>query len=247
MKTWSWMVSVMLFLGVASLQAEHYVVGVENTQYFPHYTSENGEYTGFARDLLDAFAKDKGHTIDYEIVPVRRLFSLFLKGAVDLKYPDNPYWSADAKKDKNVAYSDPVVNYIDGVMVLPKNKGKGKGGIGKLGTVMGFTAFELLDDIKSGAVKINENKSFTALLKQTIAGRVDGAYANVAVANYHLREILKQPGALVFDPEIPHTRDAYRLSTIKHSALIEEFNAWMKENQPNIQAIKDKYAVEAGL
>jgi hypothetical protein len=52
---------------------------------------------------------------------------------------------------------------------------------------------------------------------------VDGVYINIAVCNYHLDETLKQPRVLVFDPSLPHTRDFYRLSSLKHPALLERF------------------------
>lgn len=246
-KTLAFLAGIILSVSILGANQKTFIIGVENIQYYPQYSNENGEYNGYARELLDTFAKDKGYTFTYEPLPVKRLFGLFLKGAYDFKYPDNPHWSAKDKEGKNVVYSSPVVDYIDGVMVKPENKGKGKESIKTLGLVMGFTAFEYLGDIEAKKMKTAENKNFTALLKQADLGRIDGAYANVAVAQHQLREVLKKPNALVFDPSLPHSKDSYRLSTIAHPTVIEEFNAWMESNKPNVQAIKDKFKVEAGV
>ncbi len=51
-------VAVIIF-GFANLslaQSKVYVVGVENIDYFPHYTYENGKFEGHGRAILDAFA-----------------------------------------------------------------------------------------------------------------------------------------------------------------------------------------------
>lgn len=226
--------------------AATYTVGVEDIEYFPQYTVQNGEFKGFGRAVLDAFAQAKGHVFTYQPRPVARLFSEFVAGGPDLKYPDNAYWSADLKKGQTVVYSAPVVEYIDGVNVPPAAKGKGVDGIKTLGIVRGFTAWEWLDRIKAGALEVHENNSFTALLQQAAAGRVDGAYGNVAVVNHQLAE-MKKPDALVFDPGLPHTRSHYHLSSIKHPELIEEFNAWLAANGDLVAKLKSDYAVEQGV
>ncbi|SMF49858.1 substrate-binding periplasmic protein [Pseudobacteriovorax antillogorgiicola] len=246
MLTRLFLISVTLLFS-ASSYAKHFVVGVERIQYLPQYTHDAGEYGGFARQFLDMWAKDNNHTVEYKILPISRLFKELLKpnSELDFKYPDNSYWQQDMKKGKNVTYSDAVVDYIDGVVVTPGNMGKGKQALKKLGTARGFTAWDYLGDIKSKAITVKENNSFAGLLKQVISGRVDGAYINIAVARYHLANQLKQPGAVVFDPNLPHTKSAYHLSTIKHPKVLEDFNKWMKKNQGDVAALKQKWGVNA--
>lgn len=227
--------------------AATYAVGVEDIEYLPQYSVQNGEFGGFGRAILDAFAKSKGHVFEYQPRPVARLFNEFIAGKVDLKYPDNAYWGGDLKKGQAVVYSAPVVEYIDGVNVLPAGKGKSVDAIKALGIVRGFTAWEWLDRVKAGSPELHENNSFTALLQQAMAGRVDGAYGNVAVVSHQLAVELKKPDALVFDPGLPHTRSHYHLSSIKHPQLIEEFNAWLGENADLVAKLKAEYAVEKGV
>jgi len=227
--------------------ADTITVGVENIEYFPQYTYKDGEYRGFARAVLDAFAKAKGHTFEYRALPVSRLFLSFVAGDIDLKYPDNAYWSADLKKDVKVVYSDPVVAYIDGVSVLPAAKGKPVDDFKTLGIVRGFTAWDWAKRLEEGKAKLQENNSFTGLLEQTILGRADGAYGNVAVVSYLLENDLKKPGALVFDAGLPHTKSDYHLSSIKRPEIIAEFNAWMKAEAATVAALKAEYKVERGV
>lgn len=229
------------------VNAQTLTVGVENTTYLPQYGVENGQYTGFARALLDEFAAAEGVTLVYKPLPVKRLFTEFLDGGVDLKYPDNPMWAAEEKAGKAITYSDPVVAYIDGVSVLPSRFGKGVEGIKTLGTVRGFTAWEWLDSVKAGKVVVAENDSFDGLVRQALVGRVDGAYANIAVVQRQLNTTLVQPGGLVFDPGLPHTRSYYHLSSLKHGAVIGRFNSWMSTHKGAIAALKARFQVEAGV
>ncbi len=55
-----------------------YVIGVENIDYLPHYTYENGKFEGHGRAILDAFAKSQGYTFVYKAFPIKRLYKTFL-------------------------------------------------------------------------------------------------------------------------------------------------------------------------
>ncbi|GGB41122.1 hypothetical protein GCM10011316_11340 [Roseibium aquae] len=237
-------VSLSTFSGLLPSQAhaEEIVVGVEELTYYPHYSYQNGEYTGFGRTILDAWASDRGHTLTFKAYPVKRLMNALVEGTIDLKYPDNALWSSDLKEGKNVVYSDQVVEYIDGVSVLPQNSGNGVGSVQVLGTVLGFTPFSWLDLINSGTVELSEVNGLDGLIKQAILGRVDAAYANVAVIQHQLAE-MSELNALVFDPNLPHTRDYYHLSSAVKPELIADFNDWMADNADRVEQLKREYGV----
>lgn len=223
------------------------VVGVEELDYFPAYSVQDGEYRGAAREILDAFAKDRGYVLIYRPLPIKRLFAELLSGGVDLKFPDNAFWAGDIKKGHEVVYSKPLIRYIDGVLVTPDNVGRGADGVRTLGTVSGFTPFAWMDRIKDGRVQVKENPRMDLLLRQAMLGRFDGVYASVAVAHYTLERQLGNPGALVFDPRLPHSRDAYALSSLRRPEVVAEFDAWMTANAALIQDIKDRLGAEKGL
>lgn len=234
-------------LNGTSARAETFTVGVEDVRYLPAYGVENGEYVGYARAVLDAFAKDKGYRLDYRPLPVIRLFNELVDGAIDFKFPDNPMWARSVKEGHAIAYSAPVADYVDGVTVLPARKGAGADAVGILGAVRGFTAWDWLDAIKSGTVKLQETSNFESLLRMTLAGRTDGAFGNVAVVTYQLSHVLNKPDALVYDPGLPHTRSHYSLSSIKHPDVIREFDDWMAAHAALIASLKARYEVEKGI
>lgn len=228
-----------------TLRAETLIVGVEDNRYLPHYTYENGEYGGFGRAILDAFFTDKGYDYEYRALPVARLFRTFVAGELDFKYPDNALWSKDLKAGKTIVYSAPVAATIDGVSVPAQKLGRPIDEIKLLGTVRGFTAWNWIERIETNQVVLSENDSTKRLVQQAIMGRVDGAYANVDVIQHVLDHVVEQPKALVFDSSLPHTRTHYHLSSIKRPAVIDEFNAWMRDNQALVDQLRAAYGVHA--
>jgi hypothetical protein len=239
------LVSITILTSAAYAQQTIFTIGVEAQKYYPQYDNENGtEYFGLARDLLDMFAKEKNYQFFYKIRPVKRLFHEFVeKKAYDFKYPDNPYWQSDMKKGKNIVYSDSVVKYIDGVVVLAENKSMDISRFKSLGTVRGFTPYPFLDLISQKKVKLSENNNFISLLKQVLVKRIDGAYSNISVARYNLKENLKKPDAIVFNPTLPHIKDSYYLSSSAHPKVISEFNDFLKNKKAQIDQLKRKYNV----
>lgn len=232
----------------AIAEQTEFTVVVQDYKALPPYSAyENKEYTGFNRDILDMFAAEKGYTFTYVAYPVKRLFFEFVNGVGDLKYPDNPNWALQVKKDAPIVYSDPVVDYINGVMVLPANQGQDVDEIKTLGLVAGWTPIRYLDRVEAGTVEIRENNDYAGLLKQTMLGRNDGADSNVASSRYYLKNILKQPDALVFDETLPHVRSARSLASIKHPEIIAEFNRFLEERSEDIAALKREHAVEDGV
>lgn len=223
------------------------VIGVENQPYLPAFTYENGEYRGFARELFDAFGRDKGYRIEYRALPIPRLYASFFEGQIDCKFPDNPNWKSDQRQGLHITYSEPVMASVDGVFVLPGGKISKADDIRILGTVSGFTPWAWQERIKAGQVTVSENPGFEALIRQALAGRVDGAYANVAMVNYQLDQVLRKPAALVFRVDLPNSRNDYHLSSLRHPEVVREFNQWLKQNRAAVAALKKKHGVEKGV
>ena len=243
-------IALLLSLCASSATGQNKVfsVGVEDLEYFPQYSYENKQYIGFGREILDAFAKSKGYTFEYRPLPPSRLFFEHLKGqSLDFKYPDNAYWESHLRTGVKVHYSKPVMPYIDGVFVIPANKGRGIGQLKMLGTVTGFTPWKYYDAIKRKEISLSENDNSVALLKQAVFKRIDGAYINVEVARYQLRKVLKQPDALVFDPDLPHISDFYYLSSIKHPHIIQEFNKFLEREKEQYERIRKKLGIESTI
>jgi polar amino acid transport system substrate-binding protein len=225
---------------------EDFVIGVEDMKYYPIYDNEAGEYKGYARDLLDQFAKDSGHTFKYSVLPINRLFKALTAGQVDFKFPDNEHWQTDAKKGFNVVYTNGLFTNIDGLHVLPAKAGKGFESIKVIGTILGFTPWPYFDKIQAGQVKVTQNTSADGLINQGMIERVDGVYLSVYVIDYALKQA-KKDGALVFDKTLPYSKDDYKLSTTKYAKVAEDFNTWLAKNQELIVSLKTKYGIEKDL
>jgi len=179
------------------------IVGVDDTQYFPIYASDGSDYYGFSQKLLSTFAKKYNYTFSYRILPVKRLYMAFWNKEVDFKYPDSPYWKAEERVAKEVHYTNPIVDYIDGVVVKPKRLGAGIENFKRLGLVRGFTPFALLKDIKERRIEVVKNNSLSGMLKQVMTGRTDGAYINIDIARYQMRERFRNAGDLILTPNYP--------------------------------------------
>jgi len=222
--------------------AERLVVGVENIEYLPHYNWDGETYSGFGADLLSAFAEDQGYELEFKALPITRLMQAFVTGDVDLKYPDNAYWSSELKDGQGLVYSEVVVEAIDGVMVLPENLGRSADSVGQLGTVLGFTPYSWLDLINSGDVSLQENSSFIGMVRQALVGRIDGAYANQDVIKRVLRDLGKDEDALVFDESLPHSVSNHHVSSSNRADVVEAFNAWLAENGETVASLREKHA-----
>lgn len=228
----------------AAQAQETITIGVEPIDYFPLYAARDEGYVGFAREVFDAFAADQGLEVVYEPMPIRRLYAALLSGGIDIKFPDDGFWAADIKGDADIRYSSPFLPYIDGTLVQPHRLGEGIETIGALGTVAGFTPFAWLDTLDGSDITLVENAGFVPLLRQASLGRVDGAYANVTVAEYQLETMLEQPGVLVFDADLPHIADSYRASSATRPDLIAAFDTWLEENAALKNALMQEYGIE---
>ena len=238
-----------LLITVSALQAakKELVIGVENLNYYPYYDFSGKQYSGFFKELMERFGKAKGYQILFKPLPVKRLYSELLEsGQIDFKFPDNPHWGGEYKKGKTVLYSDGVVLFIDGVLVRPENREKDIGTIRRLGTIAGFTPWTFMDRIKKGTVENVEVRTMPALLKTTMAGRIDGAYVNISVARYILEDVLGKKGKLLWNPNLPYDKAYYNLSTLHYPEILDEFNAFLREEKAMVKALEKQFKIEIG-
>ncbi|SDP95947.1 substrate-binding periplasmic protein [Ectopseudomonas guguanensis] len=236
------LLSLCLFVLPAVAQ-EEIRVGVELQPYQPYSDVQGGEYRGYARELLDAFAAEYGYQFVYTPLPVRRLLSDFLAGRVDLKFPDHPQWNADQKAGHAVRYSRPAAPYIDGVLVKPQYLGQGKQRIALLGTQNGFTPWPYLAEIQAGHIKLIQANQIESLLMMAASDRVDAVYLNPRVVTHQLRQMRLAPDALVFDPQLAHVEDHYYLSSIRHPELIEAFDRFLEQRAELVTTLRLRHGL----
>ncbi|WP_439860355.1 substrate-binding periplasmic protein [Pseudomonas sp. MBLB4136] len=233
-----------LLAGATALHAEQYRVGVERQPYLPYFTVEDGQYRGYARELLDAFAADQGHQFTYVALPVKRLLGDYLAGKLDFKFPDHPHWKSRQKQGHRVHYSQAVAPYTDGVMVLSAHVGLGKARIRRLGTQLGFTPWPYLADIEGGHMSLTQSNHIDSLLRMAASGRVDAIYLNPRVARLALRAAGLAEDALRFDPGLPHVDGDYYLSSRLHPEVIAAFDRFLQQQPQLVQRLKAKYEID---
>ena len=187
------LLGALFFAGTSPLfaQKKELIVGVENINYYPYYDFSGREHAGFFKEVMELFGKEKGYAVVFKPLPVKRLYTELLEsGQIDFKFPDNPHWGGEYKKGKTIRYSDGVVMFIDGTLVQSEHAGEGIQSFHRLGTIAGFTPWTYMAHIDKGEVVNMENRSMSALLKTLLAGRIDGAYVNIAAARYVLDDTL---------------------------------------------------------
>ncbi len=223
-----------------------FVIGVEQIEYQPYYglnPAKPEEYIGYAREFFDAFAKEKGYTFTYKMLPVKRLFAEFFDKQVDFKFPDNPGWSADERKDKTIEYSESICDFTDGLMIHVDNKDVTADKLVEIGTVRGFTPFTYLDLIAKG-LKCSEANTIGALMQQVEAKRIDGAYGNIIVSQQAIKDAGLDASKFMFAEQLPHHKDAYKLSTQLYPELIKEINTFMTEKADFVKELRAKYGIK---
>ncbi|MEH6347390.1 MAG: transporter substrate-binding domain-containing protein [Bermanella sp.] len=237
------MASIFLNLSLAD-KAPRFVVGVEYLEYFPQYSydPEHG-HRGAYKAILDLFAQEKGYRFEYKALPVNQLFHAFIHEKLDFKYPDNILWNTKGKSQVKVYYSERVLEFTDGIMVLKNRYGFGLNKLKTLGIPKGFTPAGYTDSVQRNEILLQEGNALKDVLGMLLIGQVDGAYVNKSVANYQLANKYKMAGRAVFDDTLPFVKDAYRLSSIKYPKVIKEFNDFLQDNKTSIVAIKKEYGV----
>lgn len=227
---------------------KEYLVGVEEIDQLPYYGYANGksnEYEGLFRELLDDFAKKNNMSFVYKKLPIERLWHDFMDEMIDFKIPDNTNWRNDLKSNnkKEIFYSDAIVPFIDGIMVLSSNKNKGMSELKKISTPRGFTPFPYLSLIEEGKIISKAIGSQASGIKQVLVGRVDGYYGNIVVVKKILRDMGKND-QLVFNPNLLHDKSNYHLSTIKHPKIIKLFNQYLIKNEKFVSKLKRKLKIK---
>jgi len=234
-----------LLLGVQSARGADFTVGVEAINFYPIYDGTAAHYRGYGRDVLDHFASKYGYNFHYVHLPVKRLYRNFIStNELDFKFPDNPLWQRDMRKDKAVTYSNTVYQAIEGLFVLPANRDKSLAELAAIATVRGFDAWPYKVDIANGVIELqfaNTQDSLVALARQ---GRVGGIFYEASALNWYQHTNDTPAGdRLVLNERLPHYRPQFFLSTRKQPQIIAQFNQFLQDEADLLQRLKAKYGL----
>lgn len=227
-------------------EAPTLIVGVESYDYAPYYTSENGNYSGFCRDVLDLFAARMGYKLTIRAHPYLRLVVELIKGDIDVEFPDDIDWLPEKKAGHDFQYSNKVLNYVDGVARLSADLGKPIGTLKVIAMPRGWWPADYLPLAKQGLLRIEEEPSVEATAKSLLSGHVDGVYLSEDVVEYFFRSIHRE-GEAHLDRSLPYKTGSYHMSTIRHPEAIADFNRFLENSQTEIAALRAKYRIGDSL
>ena len=223
-------------------QGAEFIIGVEDIAYSPYYNFSSQD-PSFSKDLLDKFAQDSGHKITYLPLPINQFSKWLFEENIDFKFPDNRRWKeAWDTRSLNIYYSDDILRLIAGTVILRKNQHRAQDFFKNIGIITGFLPTQWVEQIKQGEVNIIEDSSPKVLVNQLLHNIVDGLDIDLAVANYHLKE-LKLQEELVISQNTSRQVFSYQLSSLKYPLIIEQFNSWLAQNQSFTQKLKQQYNI----
>lgn len=230
-----------LFLAV-TVRAETFIVGAQNIQYYPHYDFQSSIDKGLGWAILEAYAKESGHTFSYHAMPILRLQRELAKGNVDFVYPDNPKWYVPRAVSSQKHFSVPLVQIVGGTIIKPHNRGKGIDSITRLAVPRGFSPVNWQNRIDQKLTRLVEVKDSITALQLLQLDRVDATNLELNVVQ-HFASTTPELGPFTLDPALPYTVVGFRLSTIRHPALVDDFSRFITQNQALITALYERYQI----
>lgn len=218
-----------------------YRIGVENTDYYPHFSFNDNRDT-FTREIFEVFFHAQQAKVVFVTLPLKRFNQWYLKDNIDFKYPDNRDWRQDEATKLPITYSTRVVQLMAGTSVPAKKLGIERQQIKRLGTILGFYPTLWIDRVRSGKTVIIDDPNVLSVIKMSLGGLVDGTNLEYSVINHHLQK-LGRPKALLMDKHLPHILFGFHFSTIRHPEMIEKFNHFYENNRLLIEKLKVKYQI----
>lgn len=222
---------------------EVYTVAVQDIDYYPIYRADpiTDSYSGYARELMDAFARHQGIRFEYQVRPIRRMTREFLASHFDFALPDNPQWDRAAKEGLTIHYSKPLLTFEDAVFVPKSLQNMPLEEMTDYGTIHGFTPWKFQDLLDSGQVELKIASKPDNLIRMAIAGRVTAFNLAVPVAQYHFRELGIEERFVAAPNLMPQKESHYHFSTLKHPELIDAFDLFLQNHQTEVTELLQKY------
>lgn len=236
--------SLTIFTSITT-SANALTLGVEITDYSPYfYLSDEKKYQGAAREIFDLFSEVSQLKVSYEPMPVPRLFNEFVRGNVDLKFPDNPLWSASLQADIKVHYSNPIFDVNESLLIVKNSESEiRKEEIKKVGSILGFSTPGIAEPVKNKEFETIRTKEVEQLIHMLASDRVQAVYFNQSVAIDLARKLYPNK-ELTTHSAYPAFNYAYHLSSIKHPELISQFNRFLVSHSEQVTKIRNRYGLK---
>lgn len=243
---WQYTIAIAFTLVSCVVSAQgSYTVVVQDIDYYPIYRADpiTDSYSGYVRELMDAFANHQGINFEYRVRPIRRMTMEFLANRYDFALPDNPRWDRPAKEGLRIHYTKPLLTFRDAVYVPRGQQDMSETEMEDYGTIYGFTPWKFESLIDSGQVRLKTASRPENLIRMAMAGRVTAFNLAVPVAEYHFRRLDAKGQFVEAHRLMPHIESHYFLSSLKHPDIIAKFDRFMVEHQNKVNSIKRRYGL----
>ena len=107
------------------IQAQEFIIGVEDVSYYPLYEFKSNRDT-YSKELLNSFAASKGYKFTYILLPIKRFERWLLQKKIDFKYPDNSRWYSNPSLKEQFTFSESTIKLVAGTTVLKSSLKKNK-------------------------------------------------------------------------------------------------------------------------
>ncbi len=219
-----------------------FIVGVEDTNYYPVYSFNGGEFEGVLAEIVKKFAKDNNLKFVYKPYKPNELFTALFKGEIDIKVPDNDTWKAADKKDYKVVYSNDIICCIDAFFTKTEvDEYIGSvDDLKKVGVATEVVPWFIQHAVERQKIKLVKEDHCGKLIDRAIDEEIDAVLCNYDSVRYYLNRSNK-PDALELARNLPYLDDYINISTIKHPSIISKFNKWLENNNEYIKNMQRKY------
>ena len=235
-----WGVLLSLGLFCSALHAADYLIGIEQINYYPHYDFSKGQKRGYIVDLIQLFSDKSGHRFKFVPLPVKRLYQA---AEVDFIYPDNPLWRQYQEPGVQKYFSEPVIFTLGSTLVRPQQQYISLQQFRSLAVIHGFVPTKWLELQPQYHYRLVDVPDVSSALGMVLKNRLDGASVELNVAQHYLRS-RQQQDQLVIAEHLPFTQLPFLLSSVKHPALVAEFNQFLLQHATQVQSLKQKYQLQ---
>lgn len=219
-----------------ALSQSQYRIGTEALNFYPHYNFSGEGPLGYGNMVLARFAEFAGIELQFKALPVKRLYHE-IDRLVDAVYPDHPRWVHYQGVSVQRYFSEPVATAVGTSLVQASQQAIPLTHVRSLAIIHGFTPVAWLSIQPEHRFRILEVADPPTAVRLLLAGRVDVVDLEYNVARYQLQLVEQLPRAVV-PRQLPYTLGHYHLSSANSAELIDCFNLFLQQNQPELAALK---------
>ncbi|MBT0587373.1 hypothetical protein [Alteromonas oceanisediminis] len=244
--------SALLFFSVFSMAdtkieptivSKTYLVGVEDLEYYPLYTShEKYPDKGLLITLIKEFARQNSLDFEFIALPIGRFSAWFESDNIDFRLPDNPHWHSD---DAGLIFSKSILSLRTATVVLDSRKDWKLNQFTRIGTLHGFVPSPHWQArINNGALEIKSDSSMMMLVRMLYSDTVEGLDLDISVVKHYADKLGQDTEKLALAKKVKSPRLGYSMSTKHYPEVLTALNQFVDGRRDLIEELQKKYQLD---